>query len=339
MSSAEFCHKIGRGTLIMANMRLRSGACLLFAALCVAQSPTEITFTGLRNSNPGATFDHGYVVAWDLVQLHSATLYDPEGRKMFDVTSLKLPDGTKTSSPLSFAVDSDGVSALVYWIDRDQRSGIAILDQNGNPMRIVQTQPFTPSQVCFAPDHSIWTFGDQQWKDRDLPGRDFMTFRHYSRDGKLLGSFVPRSALPEWEGLGLDQVVGPFSGLWRLRAIKDRIGAALLVGPHKQAWVELNFSGDLVGQWVYTGSRNDSVFPSAFDSTGLLYGVHWIDGKRAGISAFDKSTSTWKPVSTLPNGFLLGADGTRLVYQKGDTLRWFEGLNTELKESAAVSQP
>lgn len=322
----------------MATMRVCGGFCLLFAALCAAQSPREVTFDGLRDSNPGATFDHGYVVAWDLVHVHSATLYDPEGRKMFDVTSFKLPDGTKTAAPMSVAVDTDGVSALVYWIERDPRSGIAILDDSGNQMRVIQTQPFRPSQVCFAPDHSIWTFGDR-YKDSDLPVPDFLTFRHYSRDGTLLGSFVPRSVLPEWEGEGPHQVVGPFGGLWRLRAIKDRIGAALLVGPNKQAWVELNLNGELIGQWVYTGSMNDSVFPSAFDSMGLLYGMHSIDRKRVGISVFDKSTSTWKPVSSLPNGFLIGADGTRLVYQKGDTLRWFEGLNTELKESAAVSQP
>ncbi len=259
---------------------------------------------------------------------------------MFDVTSFKLPDGTKTTAPMSVAVDSDGVSAMVYWIERDSRSGIAILDDSGNQMRVIQTQPFRPSQVCFAPDHSIWMFGDQQWKADDLPVPDFMTFRHYSRAGALLGSFVPRSALPQWEGMGRDQVVGPFGGLWRLRAIKDRLGAALLVGPHKQAWVELNLNGELTGQWVFdTGSVNDSVFPSAFDSSGLLYGLHSIDRKRVGISVFDKSTSTWKPVPSLPNGFLIGADGTRLVYQAGDTLRWFEGLNTELKESAAVSRP
>ena len=322
----------------MATMRVCGGFCLLFAALCAAQSPREITFDGLRDSNPGATFDHGYVVAWDLVHVHSATLYSPEGKRLFDVSSFRLPDGTKTAAPTSVAVDTDGVSALVYWIERDPRSGIAILDDSGNQMRVIQTQPFRPSQVCFAPDHSIWTFGDQ-WKDGDLPVPDFMTFRHYSRDGKLLGSFVPRSSLPGWEGMGLDQVVGPTVGLWRLRAAKDRIGAALRVGPFKEAWVELNLDGGLIGQWTYTQSNEEGVFPSAFDSTGLLYGRHWINGKNVGISILDKSTSTWRPVSSLPNGRVLGADGTRLVYQSGDQLRWIQGATTELIESAAVTQP
>ncbi len=322
----------------MATMRVCGGFCLLLAALSAAQSPREITFEGLRDSNPGPTFDHGYVFAWDLLHVHSSTLYSPEGNRLFDVSSFKLPDGTKTAAPTSVAVDTDGASALVYWIEHDPRSGIAILDKRGDQLRVIQTQPFRPSQVCFAPDHSIWTFGDQ-WKDGDRPVPDFMTFRHYSREGKLLGSFLPRSALPAWEGMGLDQVVGPFVGHWRLRAAKDRIGAALRIGPFKDAWVELNLDGGLIGQWTYTNSKEEGVFPSAFDSTGLLYGRRWQDGEDVGISVFDKSTSSWKPVPSLPNARLLGADGTRLVYQYGDQLRWVEGLNIELSESAAVTQP
>jgi hypothetical protein len=322
----------------MATMRVCGGFCLLFAALCAAQPPKEITFDGLRDSNPSPTFDHGYVFAWDLLHVHSSTLYSPEGKRLFDISSFKLLDGTKTAAPTSVAVDTDGISALVYWIEHDPRSGIAILSNNGEQLRVIQTQPFRPSQVCFAPDHSIWTFGDQ-WKDGNLPVPDFMTFRHYSRDGRLLGSFVPRSALPAWEGMGLDQVVGPSVGLWRLRAAKDRIGAVLRVGPFKDAWVELNLDGALIGQWTYTDSREEAVSPSAFDSTGLLYGRHWKDGEYVGISVFDKSTSTWKPVPLLPNGRLLGADGTRLVYQNGDQVRWIQGLNTEPSESAAVIQP
>jgi hypothetical protein len=126
----------------MATVRIFAGFSLIFAALGAAQTPSEVNFDGLRDSNPGATFDHGYVAAWDLQHVHSVTLYDPEGRKMFDVTSLKLPDGTKTTAPSSVAVDTDGVSAMVYWVQRDPRSGIAVLDKSGNQTRVVQTQPF-----------------------------------------------------------------------------------------------------------------------------------------------------------------------------------------------------
>jgi hypothetical protein len=304
----------------------------------VAQPQTTIDFEGLQASNPTATFDHGYIAAWDLQQMHSVTLYAPDGRQMFGVSSFKLSDGTKTNAPISVAIDSDGTSAHVYWAAHATRSGIAILDTAGHQVRVIETEPYKPSQVCFAPDHSLWMFGDQ-WRSNDLPVPDFTTFRHYSRDGKLLGSFVPRSALPEWQGEGLDQVVAPFVGHWHLRAAKNRIGAALSVGPFKQAWVELNLDGQLIGQWTYTQTRHEAMMPSAFDSNGILYGARRIDGKLAGISVFDKSSDSWKPVSSLPNGHLLGADGVRLVYQTGDQLRWIPGVNQELLARTVVSQP
>ncbi len=310
---------------------------IALSAVAVAQHPASITFDELSRSNPGAAFDHGFVAAWDLVQVHSLTLYDTDGRRLFDLTSLTLPDGTKTNTPISVDIDSDGTSALAYWVNSSLRAGFALVDKTGNQIRIVETQPYRPSQVCFAPDHSIWMFGDQ-WNSKAQPDADFMTFRHYSRDGKLLGSFVPRSTLPAWEGAGLDGAVAPFIGHWRLRASKDRIGAALLLGNHKQVWIELDLQGQLIGQWTDTFSAPEWVMPVAFDSDSLLYGEHRMREKRVGISVFDRSTSTWKPAPSLPKGRLLGADGALLVYQNGDELRWVEGLNVQT-ESASIVCP
>lgn len=133
-------------------------------------------------------------------------------------------------------------------------------------------------------------------------------------------------------------MVGPFVGHWRLRAIRDRIGAALNLGSFKAAWVELNLRGDLIGEWTYTSSRGEGVMPSAFASNGLLYGERWIENKPVGISVFDKSTSTWKPVTSLPHGHLLGSDGLRLVYQRGDQLQWVQGLNAQI-ENSSMTRP
>jgi hypothetical protein len=123
-----------------------------------------------------------------------------------------------------------------------------------------------------------------------------------------------------------------------MRATTDRIGARLQVGALKNAWVELDLNGNLIGKWIYTGTMNDWASPAAFDSKGLLYGIHWMNHKRVGLSVFDKATSTWNPIPTLP-GHLIAADGTRLLYQDGDQLRWIQGLNTDLAESASATQP
>jgi hypothetical protein len=307
---------------------------LLLPVLAAAETPFPVRFDGLRNSNPAATFDHGFVAAWDLEQVHSLTLYDTDGHRMFDVSSVMLSDGTNSDAPISVAVDSDATSAVVYWFEQGTRAGIAILDKAGNQIRVIETQPYRPAQVCFAPDHSIWTLGDQ-WKVNLRPADDFMVFHHYSRDGKLLGTFVSRSSLPMWEGIGVDQVVAPFVGGWRLRASQDRIGAALLLGADKQDWVELDLQGALMGQWIYRNSPGEGVTPAAFTSDGQLFGMHSIEGNRVGISVFDKPTSNWRPLPWLPSGRLRGADGMRLVYQEGDQLRWINRFDSKVESSSS----
>jgi len=320
----------------MLNMRILVGL-LILPAFGPAQHTTTVVFEGLQRSNPGASVDHGYVAAWALDPVHRVTLYAPDGHPMFQVSSFELPDGTHTNVVLSVAIDSDGTSAYVYQAASGMRSGIAILDTNGNQIRVIEMEPYEPSQVCFAPDHSLWTFGEQ-WKNNAPSLSDFMTFRHYLRDGKLLGSFVPRSALPDWQGGGLDQVVGPVVGHWRLRASKDRIGAALFIGASKQTWVELNLDGQLLGQWTYSTLNHEAGTPAAFDSNGKLYGERWEDGKPAGISVFERSEGSWQPISLFSKGHLLGADGVRLVFQSGDALQWIEIDNEGSGQSAAVTQ-
>jgi hypothetical protein len=305
-------------------MRFVFGLTIL-AALGAAQVPTEINFDDLQRSNPVPTFDHGYVAGWDMKQLHSVTLYTRDGSEAFSVTSLKLPDGTSTETPTSVAIDEDGTSAMVYRAQNGRRSGFALLDSAGKQLRVLETEPYKPSQVCFAPDHSIWIYGDE-WQKAGEPEHDFLIFRHYSREGKLIGAYVPRSALPAWEGQGLDQLAAPF------------IGAAMIMGGPRQLWVELDFSGKLIGQWSIPSRLEGYVMPAAFDSKGVLYGDHTTGNNRHdGIWILDKTTGEWKPAPSLPAGHLIGADGVRLVYKRGDQLRWIPGLSTDLQETATAT--
>jgi len=126
----------------------------------------------------------------------------------------------------------------------------------------------------------------------------------------------------------------PSTGLWRLRAIKDRIGAVLDVSPSKYVWVELDLNGEMIGQWTYTGSMTEWFDPTALTSTGTLYGIRSIDRKRAGIAVFDKTTGTWKPLSRSPKGHLIGAEGDQLVFQSGDDLVWVLASDVRAAESA-----
>lgn len=303
---------------------------LVLAALGAATSSGQVTFDGLGRSNPGPSFDNGYIVGWAQTGHKSVTLYAPDGHKLFEIPSLDLADGTNAFS-LSAAVDTDATLALAYTTNGGTRGGIALLDQTGKPIRFIETEPYMPSQVCLAPDHSIWMFGDRYPR----PANDFLTFRHYSREGKQLGAYIPRSKLPAWEGGGLDQVVSPFTGLWRFRAIKDRIGALLHLGPFKWAWVELDLSGNVLGEWTYTNTMTNWFEPTAFTSDCSLYGWVGTDRKRVGIGLFDKATSTWKLIPSLPNGPLIGAEENQLVYQDGDQLRFVQQPDPRTIQTAA----
>lgn len=235
---------------------------------------------------------------------------------------------------MSAAVDTDGTSVLAYE-GPSGRNGIALFDQMGKVTRVMETRPYRPSEVCFAPDHSIWMYG----YEHPLPeSGDFPIFRHYSREGQQLGAFVLRSELLAWGGKRSDNALHPIVGFWSMRAAKDRIGAVLHVGGFRQTWVELDLNGNLLGHWTYDVSSEESFQPAAFTASGSLYGNHWIGLNNAGICIFDKATSTWKPVPSLPQGHLIGADGDQLVLKSFDHLQWLKEPEPEAIASAPSSR-
>src|SRR5581483_4514300 len=118
----------------------------------------------------------------------------------------------------------------------------AVLDPSGHMVRIVATPWFSPVQISFAPDHSIWiaghTFG--------AGIKDDGIFRRYSPDGIELGRFVPESIFNP--PLTPIDIVGGKA----LRASAHGIVAVLnpvpFSGPPSAEFVELDFNGRLVGR-------------------------------------------------------------------------------------------
>lgn len=58
-------HDVPQEGSFTANTRVFVGL-LILSAFGAAQPATAIHFDGLQDSNPTATFDRGYVAAWDL---------------------------------------------------------------------------------------------------------------------------------------------------------------------------------------------------------------------------------------------------------------------------------
>jgi hypothetical protein len=229
----------------------------------------------------------------------------------------------KITNILNAAADTDGtvVGAVEYSMDGTGRTiggGIALFNRAGKQTGFFETDPYLPTQVCFAPDHSIWTLG---WRGRGASREtdDYFILRNYSQDGQEIGAFLPRSSFdPE------PDPVGPMVGAWQLRITSDRIGAVLyestILKPLAQPrpmmqWIEVDLKGNVLGRW----ELGTGLSPRAFTRSGAVYA----QGGGA-VSVFDRSTKAWRRVADAPSGHLLGADGDSLVFQdKGtSTLRW-----------------
>lgn len=163
-------------------------------------------------------------------------------------------------------------------------------------------------------------------------GTDFMTFRpllakwrdarapiRHSRDGTGWGWIKWRtrfSAFGGGEQLGSDR-----------RGTTHR--------PFEEAWVELDLQGELIGQWTYTASRDESIHPSALNSAGLLYGRNWKDKARALGSRFARSRTSAFWVRTVHASYSKAA--TSFAGLRGSTPTEFVSSNAGASAAARSS--
>lgn len=98
--------------------------------------------------------------------------------------------GAAKVSVRDYSLASDGSVALCG--SAGDSSGrvttfLAIMDAGGADARIVATSPFWPQRVVFASDGTIWMSGYVNGKPDDSN-----VFRHFDRQGKLIGELMPQ---------------------------------------------------------------------------------------------------------------------------------------------------
>lgn len=237
---------------------------------------------------------------------HTIALYGPDGtlayRAMPQVPGAKL-------DVMNAAPDNDGsvAIAVAYRIDKLQGGGVAIFDPTGIQSAFIDTGPdWSPTQVCFGPDHSIWATG---WRGIAQPATsvvDYFVLRNYTRDGRLLGAFLSRSSFEQ-------DPVKPILGGWQLRSANGRIGglfytpSVLKPGtPHRMGeWIEVDLLGKVLRQ-VEMPERTIR----AFSDDGSLYAR----GYQGDYSVLNPAGNSWQPFSGASDGSLLGAEGGSLVF-------------------------
>jgi hypothetical protein len=257
-----------------------------------------------RNILP--SFDKGYLAVYE--PEHTIALYRPDGTLAYRATA--QVSGAMALDVVNAAPDDDGTLALAvqYQIEYGHAGGVALFDSTGVQARFIDTGvDWSPAQICFGPDHSIWILG---WRGMDVSSTkvttDYFVLRNYSRDGRLLGAFLPRSSFEQ-------EPVGPITGGWQLRSANGRIGGlfyATSVLPagteHRmKQWIETDLHGDVV-------RRVDMPQKTirAFSSDGSLYAKE----NEGGYTVLNPALNSWRTIYAVANGILLGADDNSLVY-------------------------
>jgi hypothetical protein len=268
---------------------MRSKLLLAFVPLAlVAQTQPLRTVTSQVQrvgNQPIPGFQNGYLYFIDHATVRA---YSPEGFPVLTAV-VQIPDAEK-----GWAV------------------GLAVYDKYGQPDGFVATGSYVPTSLCFADDHSLWTFGRQRGRG------DYMMVHHFGGDRKDAGQFLARSLFRK----GLE----PGTGHWQTRSIvvaQDRVGLFAFSGSNGglNEWVELDLSGKLIRR---VRLDQEEFTPMAFTADGHLYRT---PDFKAPLQVLSQTTSEWQDAGMADLGALLGADGNSLVFSPwGEdqiTMRWF----------------
>jgi hypothetical protein len=298
-------------------------------AFCGEQAGVEGRFDG----SLALMYENGYVLGWDDAFTYKALiLYRADAKPLYSV-SHSGPDGHRY---FVWAADSDGLAVRAYH-DRHFQGRIDLLDPAGIVIRSVDTGSYEATRLTFAPDHSIWTVG--YIYPHNSSSADFNVVRHYARTGEKLGEAVPWSQI-EGENNAYTALQG-IIGASRLFAASDRIGFVALSNWGNSKWVEVAFSGAVLGQYNLGSYDRECFSPHAMTANGNVYGQISNHRALAGYGVLDRAKGGWVKVTDCPEGLLIGADGDRLVFAErtaqGRVLHRVD-VDTVKEEPAAISE-
>ncbi len=232
----------------------------------------------------------------------SLTVYRPDGKFAYQV-SPRMPSGDDINLRAA-AVDSDG-TAVVSIFDNPGgppgSAGLVIVRDGGQAQQFIDTGTYVAESISIAADHTIWTLGNLR-RGPDTPVTPFRMVHHYTADGKPAGEYLPANTFPP---LRQGQVIaGGEIGVSMIAASADRVG--VYYAP-MQAWLELDFSGRLLGRWTLPLP----VWDLAFTQDGSLFSNL---NAPLRLRRFDRASSSWRPLlAEFPQQMLIGTDGGKLM--------------------------
>jgi len=145
--------------------------------------------------------DRGYLVSRKVESFSPGTpnviLYGKGGQKVREA-AIWFPESTRVAIT-SAAVTLDG--RIVASGEADKADGtrspfMVLADLSGKITDAIQSKDFYPTDVCVAPDNTVWSFGSTWWdgvNHRPLPG-DLL--RHFEFTKGQLAGYIPRPTFP-----------------------------------------------------------------------------------------------------------------------------------------------
>ena len=260
------------------------GMACLMATLCAGAA--ELRVADYAPSNTFPTFDHGYLVVYELES--SLRVHGPDGSLVYRFRPAK---GYPNSAALR--ADGTGAAAVGHWTD-DGSGAIVCLDRSGTVTKVIETSGFIPVDLSFAEDGSLWVLGARA----SASEADYHLLRHYSKDGPELGRYVKRSSIG-----GSGEPVVDHTGGWVIRTSQNRVGIHLF-NSDPRLWIETTFDGVEQGRWVVDFDG----YPAAFTRSGDVFGR-----SIAGPVKLDRQTGKWQSISLAEDGRLAGAEADDLV--------------------------
>jgi hypothetical protein len=260
-------------------------------------------------NQPVPGFQNGYLYFVDHATVRA---FSPEGVPVL-TTVVQIPDAENVWAN-GLAVDTDGAFAVgVAHRTSGGAGGIAFYNKYGLPDGFVATGSYIPESLCFADDHSLWTFGTGP-----RGGADYMMVHRFTANRKDAGQFLARSLFPK----GLEPGMG-HSQMRSIVVAQNRVGLFAFSGTSGSLneWVELDLSGKLIRR-IRLDQREFT--PMAFTADGHLYRK---PDHKSELEVLSQTTSDWQGLGVATLGWLLGADGNSLVFSPAGagpvTMQWF----------------
>jgi hypothetical protein len=293
----------------------------LSAGLSISALAQELFVNYSFGFRPVPKWENGFLIAYQTVREPSAIFLFNRSGQLALQTKIEIPNygevkifdvAASTDGRLAISAGTSGEGAFLAW-----------LNPSGTIEHILKDKAFPVARLSFAPDGTLWAMGHHLdhsiHRPEDMP--DYATLRHYSRDGQLLHSLLPRNSFAR-------RTFEEPDALAKLISSRDRIG---IYSRASNEWIEVSLTGEVIGRWkgVDLTDHSDITGVALLSDQSVYVTAQGpsVEQPRQigflGVYTLDRQSGEWKPFNlfdesgTKRAAMIYGADGDKFLIQSG----------------------